>query len=161
MEREGISLVAIHGVHFGPFTRLFSPDCLPKRCAIVADADLGLDAVPQGDDPVTNPNLVSLHGPYVRSFVGATTFEREITLHGNLAMLVQTAFELGAPRLQADLGGQMMAGGTMPEALKDKVLRTAKRFGKARFAQTATRHIELAQELPQYIREAIAWLREV
>ncbi|TBY02084.1 ATP-dependent nuclease [Rhizobium laguerreae] len=161
MEREGISLVAIHGVHFRPFTRLFSPDCLPKRCAIVADADLGPNFVPQGDDPVTNPNLVSLHGPYVRSFVGATTFEREITLRGNLAMLVQTASELGAPRLQADLAAQIMTGGILPEVLKDKVLRTAQRFGKARFAQTAARHVVLAQELPHYIGEAIAWLREV
>lgn len=161
MEREGISLVAIHGVHFGPFTRLFSPDCLPKRCAVVADADLGPGFVPPGDDPVTNPNLVTLHGPYVRSFVGATTFEREITLHGNLAMLAKTALELGAPRLHDDLVRQAMLAGGPPEDLKDKVLRTAQRFGKARFAQTAARNIELAQELPPYVGEAIAWLREV
>src|ERR1700730_1149822 len=85
LEREGISLVAIHGVHFGPFTRLFSDDCLPKRCAIVADADLDVEDVPEGDDPVENPALTDLEGPYVRAFVGATTFERELTLEGNLA----------------------------------------------------------------------------
>jgi putative ATP-dependent endonuclease of OLD family len=39
LEREGITLVAVHGVHFGPFARMFSANCMPKRCAIVADAD--------------------------------------------------------------------------------------------------------------------------
>ena len=52
-------------------------------------------------------------------------------------------------------------GGPVPEELKDKVLRTAKRFGKARFAQVAARHIEKAGALPAYITDAIAWLREV
>ena len=134
LEREGISLVAIHGVHFGPFARLFSDACLPKRCAIVADADLDPDDLPDGDDPVENPDLAVLEGPYVRAFVGATTFEREITLNGNLSMLAAAAADLGASRVRADLELQGFFGGPVPEALKDKVLRTAKRFGKARFA---------------------------
>lgn len=161
LEREGISLVAIHGVHFGPFTRLFTDACLPKRCAIVADADLDADDLPDGDDPAVNPNLTALEGPYVRAFVGATTFEREITLDGNLSMLAATAAELGAPRVRGDLELQDLMGGAVPDALKDKVLRTAKRFGKARFAQIASRHVDKAGVLPAYITDAIAWLREV
>src|SRR5690606_15498849 len=39
LERAGISIVPIHGVHFGAYARLFSKIGLPKRCAIVADAD--------------------------------------------------------------------------------------------------------------------------
>jgi putative ATP-dependent endonuclease of OLD family len=161
LEREGISLVAIHGVHFGPFTRLFSDACLPKRCAIVADADLDPYDLPDGDDPAENPNLAALEGPYVRAFVGATTFEREITLDSNLSMLAATAADLGAPRVQGDLELQALMGGAVPDALKDKVLRTAKRFGKARFAQIASRHADRAGALPTYIMDAIAWLREV
>jgi putative ATP-dependent endonuclease of OLD family len=160
LEREGISLVAIHGVHFGPFSRLFSDACLPKRCAIVADADLDVGDLPDGDDPVENPNLALLEGPYVRAFVGATTFEREITLDTNLPMLAATAAALGAPRVQSDLEMQDLIGGPVPEALKDKVLRTAKRFGKARFAQVAARHVDQAGALPAYVTDAIAWLRE-
>jgi putative ATP-dependent endonuclease of OLD family len=161
LEREGISVVAIHGVHFGPFTRLFSDACLPKRCAIVADADLDVGDLPDGDDPAENPNLAALEGPYVRAFVGATTFEREITLNANLLMLAATAADLGAPRVQRDLELQDFMGGPVPEALKDRVLRTAKRFGKARFAQVASRHVGRAGALPVYITDAIAWLREV
>jgi putative ATP-dependent endonuclease of OLD family len=42
--------------------------------------------------------------------------------------------------------------------LSDKVLNTAKRFGKARFAQVLSKHINLAEEMPDYIRNAVDWL---
>lgn len=160
LEREGISVVAVHGVHFGPFSRLFSESCLPKKCAIVGDADYHPEIVPDGDDVPIRPNLAELVGPYVRVFVGATTFEREITLAQNLKMLIATATDLGAPRIRSDLELHSLLGGQVPEALKDKVLRTAKRFGKGRFAQVANRHIAQAGALPQYIVDAVNWLRE-
>ncbi len=40
MEREGISIISIYGVHFTSYSKLFRNGCLPKKCAIVADADL-------------------------------------------------------------------------------------------------------------------------
>jgi len=160
LEREGISVVAVHGVHFGPFSRLFSDDCLPKKCAIVGDADYQPEAVPDGDDVPIRPNLADLLGQYVRVFVGATTFEREITLHQNLGMLIATAADLGAPRIRNDLETLNIPGGAVSEAVKDKVLRTAKRFGKGRFAQVANRHVAQAGALPQYIIDAVNWLRE-
>lgn len=75
LEREGISLVAIHGVHFGAFARLFSDTCLPKRCAIVADADLDLSDLPDdaNEDAPVKPDLTALEGPYVKVFLGPTT----------------------------------------------------------------------------------------
>lgn len=159
LEREGISVVAVHGVHFGPFSRLFAEGCLPKKCAIVGDADQP-EAVPEGDDVPIRPNLAELVGPFVRVYVGATTFEREITLEQNLGMLIATAVDLGAPRIRGDLETQQLLAGPVAEALKDKVLRTAKRFGKGRFAQVANRHVAQAGALPQYIIDAVNWLRE-
>jgi putative ATP-dependent endonuclease of the OLD family len=44
------------------------------------------------------------------------------------------------------------------EGLKKNVLSTAKRFGKARFAQIAARHADEAKELPDYIADAVKWL---
>ena len=163
LEREGISVVAIHGVHFGAFARLFSDTCLPKRCAIVADADLKLSdlADDADEDAPAKPDLTALEGPYVKVFLGATTFEREISEDGNLAMLAKTAGDLGAPKIKNALELHDVIGGPVDAVLKDKVLRTAKRFGKARFAQVAARHIADASVLPNYIREAIEWLREV
>ncbi|WP_426030917.1 ATP-dependent nuclease [Caulobacter sp. DWP3-1-3b2] len=160
LEREGISVIAIHGTHFGAFSRLFSATCLPKKCAIVGDADIPPADVVPGDDVPVQENLATLEGPFVRAFVGATTFEREITLPGNLTMLWYAAQELHAPSLQASLGAQIPLGGVIPEALKAQVLRTAKRFGKARFAQVAAGHAQHAGELPIYIANAIEWLRQ-
>jgi putative ATP-dependent endonuclease of the OLD family len=162
LEREGISVVAIYGVHFGAFSRLFAETCLPKRCAIVADADLDPGKLPaeEDDDAPIKPDLTALEGMFVRTFLGPTTFEREITEDGNLQMLAKAASDLGAPKIQGDLEWQYALGGAVPEDIKDKVLRTAKRFGKARFAQVAARHIDDAAFLPPYIRDAIEWLLE-
>lgn len=160
LEREGISLVAIHGVHFAPFARLFSEDCLPKRCAIVADADQDVGfAMPDDDVPMIAPHAM-LRGPYVEVFLGLTTFERELATDGNLPMLRAVAEQLGAPRLMQALDAHVLLGlGPMPDELKNKVLRTARRFGKGRFAQVAARNVALAREVPAYIANAIHWLR--
>jgi putative ATP-dependent endonuclease of OLD family len=121
----------------------------------VADADLSPQDVPGADEDLpTKETLNELEGPYVKVFLGATTFEREITLTGNLGMLAMAAADLGAPKLKAALELQII-----DDNLKDRVLRTAKRFGKARFAQVASRHVEGATALPKYIRQAIEWLR--
>lgn len=42
--------------------------------------------------------------------------------------------------------------------LRDSVLNTAKRFGKARFAQIASRHVDVATNIPKYIADAAEWL---
>ena len=150
--------LAVHGTHFGAFARLFAEGGLPKRCAIVADADLPED-VEEGQDVPPPANLQNLVGPYVRAFVGATTFERELTSPENLPMLAAAAQDLGAVRTRAALTDWIPALRPI-EDLKDQVLRTATRFGKARFAQVVTRHINQAGAVPQYIRDALDWLRE-
>jgi putative ATP-dependent endonuclease of OLD family len=160
LEREGITLVAVHGVHFDPFSKLFAANCLPKRCAIVADADLSLDESDSDEDAPAKPNLVALEGTYVKTFLGSTTFEREIALEANLRMLIRTAEELGAPRIKDALELQELLGGDVTDEIKDRVLRTALRFGKGRFAQVAARHVEEAGALPDYILQAVAWLRQ-
>jgi len=157
LEREGISLVAIHGTHFGPFARMFAADCMPKRCAIVADADRVPGTNEPDDDVVPPENLAALQNDFVRVFVGATTFEREITLDGNAGMLAAAARDVGAPRIRASLETAIEFG--VDEELKKKVLRTATRFGKARFAQAAARHVDQAGRLPPYIEQAVNWLR--
>jgi len=170
LEREGISVVAIYGVHFKPYSKLFCANCLPKKCAIVADADLTpSDAVDDGGEPPEKPELSELEGPFVKVFLGATTFEREITLANNLDFLAATATELGAPRIAAALSAASLADlmGEQTEqekaaimvGLANGVLSTAKRFGKARFAQVAARNIKKSCELPPYVTQAIDWLR--
>jgi putative ATP-dependent endonuclease of OLD family len=162
LEREGISLVAIHGVHFAAYAKLFSEHGLPKRCAIVADADLDPGKVIGADpeDVPVKPDLAAIEGTFVKAFLGPTTFERELTIEGNLAMLAKAAADVGAPRIAKELGLADILGGATDDAIKDKVLRTALRFGKARFAQLAARHAAEASALPPYVKSAVEWLLE-
>ena len=120
-------------------------------------ADTGVEAE-DGDDVPVRPNLAALESAYVKVFLGATTFEREITTDGNSMMLAKSARALGAPRIARRLDAADLTG--VDNELKNAVLRTAKRFGKGRFAQVAARHVSHATEVPEYVIQAIQWLRE-
>lgn len=170
LERLGISVIAIHGVHFDVYAKLFRQGSLEKKCAIVADADL-VPSDADGFDPQTDASdLVALEGAFVSAFAGATTFERELVSVGRLPMLIETVRALGAPQILAQLesGLVTLEAGEMDMAeeialrveLGQITLNTAKRYGKARFAQVAARYAHLAADLPAYIDEAYQWLTE-
>lgn len=171
LERTGISVIAIYGVHFDVYSKLFREDDLEKRCAIVADADLQpSDGGEEFDVALDAPNLAKLNGPFVKVFAGATTFERELVSSDTLPMLIAAAKDLGAKQTAAKLQDAYDAlmdpidgpddEDELIEEMKDLVLKTAKRFGKARFAQVAARHANLCSTMPAYISDAIDWLRE-
>lgn len=161
LEREGITVIAVHGTHFGSFARLFCEKCLPKYCAIVADADQPPSLLAPDDDPMLPPPpLLALRGKYVEVFAGATTFERELVMRDNLKMLNKVAEALGATKLRAAIFDEELATGPITDGLKSRVLRTSIRFGKGRFAQIMARHVDQAESLPSYIQEAVTWLRK-
>ncbi len=170
LERLGISVIAIHGVHFDVYAKLFRQGSLEKKCAIVADADM-VPSDADGFDPETDaPDLVALEGAFVSAFAGATTFERELVSVGRLPMLIETVRALGAPQILAQLESGLVnlqvGGMSMAEEIALRVelgqitLNTARRYGKARFAQVAARYAHLAADLPEYIDEAYQWLTE-
>jgi len=169
LEREGISMVAIYGVHFDVYAKLFRAGALEKKCAIVADADLApSDASEEFDIAIDAPNLDALRGDFVEVFAGATTFERELVSAGTLPMLIEATRSLGAPNITAQLenGYARLVFEDLNAAeqqallteLGTLVLNTAKRFGKARFAQVASRHANRCTTIPQYIQDALDWL---
>jgi putative ATP-dependent endonuclease of OLD family len=166
LDEEGIAVVPIFGTHFGAYAKLFGPGGIQKKCAILADGDLApSDAIPDapgGEDTPPLPNdLSGLNGQYVRVFQCTTTFERELTMPGTLEMFERAASEIGAPRASTKLQRARTGRGAQAvtlDAAAGTVLSTAKRFGKARFAQLASKHIGLATEAPQYLRDALAWL---
>lgn len=170
LERVGISVIAIHGVHFDVYAKLFCTGSLEKKCAIVADADLTPSDAPDFDPVFDSPNLMALEGGFVNVFLGATTFERELLSVGRLPMLIEAVRALGAPQILATLetGLARLEGGALGfeeqvrlrVELGTLVLSTAKRFGKARFAQVAARFADRASDLPEYIDQAYAWLIE-
>jgi putative ATP-dependent endonuclease of OLD family len=172
LDREGISVIPIYGIHFDVYAKLFAAGSLPKKCAIVTDGDLQpSDATPgiAGEDDLPGPiELDKLKSEFVGVFKCKTTFERAITLDGTLEMLACSAEEIGAPNVAKRLrkGMVTLASGKLDDSkcaelrksLRDVVLNTAKRFGKARFAQIASKHVDKATNLPKYLADALNWL---
>ena len=87
LDRDGISIVPIYGVHFDVYAKLFLGQALPKKCAIITDGDLKpSDADPElegEDDLPPPPDLEALQNDYVRVFACSTTFERALVFKGN------------------------------------------------------------------------------
>jgi len=171
LERSGISVVAIHGVHFDVYTKLFRAGSLEKKCAIVADADLTPSDADDTFDMATNaPDLNALQGDFVKAFAGATTFEIELVSTASLPMFIETTRSLGAPQITTQLETGLanlqdpaldaQGRAALRMELGQTVLRSAKRFGKARFAQVAARHASRCTALPDYIDSAVNWLLE-
>lgn len=173
LDRHGISVIPIYGVHFDLYAKLFGSKGLPKKCAIVADGDLlpddGNPNLEGEDDLPEPPDLDELQSDHVHVFKCSTTFERALTMGATLEMLACTADDLGAPKVAKKLRGGLakFPATSTPEErkaildpLRQTVLNTAIRFGKARFAQVAARHVDKAKSLPKYIADAIEWLEE-
>ena len=173
LDSYGISVIPIFGVHFDSYAKLFGNNGMQKKCAIIADGDLKPDDAEtqedNGDDLPEPPDLEALQNDYVKVFRCVTTFERAITIKGLLPVLQEGAKECGAKTIAKQLGEgykklkddelESKSKEKIVRDLKDKVLNTAKRVGKARFAQTASKHIELAEKsMPKYIKNAINWL---
>ncbi len=183
LDRAGISVVPIYGVHFKAYAKLFGKDALSKKCAIVADGDLtpddaDLDAGDgDGDGDKDSPTkiekseLTALENGHLKVFLCQETFEKAITYGQTLKMLASTADSLGAPNVAKKLrrGHTAWAAAATDEEkskviepLAVAVLNTAKRFGKARFAQVAALHVDKAEDdfLPSYIHDALEWLTD-
>lgn len=171
LDRHGISLVPIYGVHFEPYAKLFGPRGLLKKCAIVADLDEEHDERDDADDEdaaQAPTDLATLENAYVKVFQCSTTFERALTIPGTLHMLSFACRDCGFPRNHAAFEAArvtIQTAGISPAEiesavgpLRAKTLSSAKKAGKARFAQVAARHIAHATELPEYVRDAVNWL---
>lgn len=173
LDRDGISVIPIYGVHFDVYAKLFSEHALPKKCAIITDGDLKpSDADPElegEDDLPPPPDLEAFQNEFVRVFACKTTFERALVFEGTLEMFALAAEHIGAPNVAKrlrdgaeklndnDLGNDEKS--EILRSLRKTVLNTAKRFGKARFAQIAACHADKAEVIPKYLADAAEWLR--
>ena len=167
------TVVPIHGTHFRSYAKLFCKNGIEKKCAIVTDGDLkpsdaNPDASDEFDDEIpAKPNVIleglkKLENEYLKVFSCDTTFELELAEHPNLAMFSSAADFLGAPKTAKSLlalSGKPKLTEKERVAGANRVLATAKRFGKARFAQVVSAHIAKAGSVPEYIKAAVEWLR--
>ena len=172
LDRYGISVIPIFGDHFGSYAHLFADNGLPKKCAIITDGDQCPEDLSYSDsedslrDSESNSELDS---KYVKVFRCQTTFERAITNHDSLEMLIETLREFGAPivisecekakdmlDLQHESTTQQCEEILRP--IRKRILSQAKANGKARFAQVASKHTDGLNQLPEYIDTALEWL---
>jgi len=164
LEEHGVSFVPIYGVHFGSYLKLFVDKGIRKKCAVITDGDLKPSDA-SGIDKAEFPRIDDLkehESDLIRIFNCKTTFERAIALPNNLKVFSKAAKELGATNVSTQLNDfynrRIELTGDEREQARSKVLNTAKRFGKARFAQIASKYAVHAEVLPSYIRKAIEWV---
>lgn len=171
LDRYGVTIVPIFGVHFGVYAKLFGPTALRKKCAIVADADGHLhpsDAETPEDQALEYPPLQDLENQFVKVFQCPVTFERTLAVPGLLLPMARCAEECGHSNVAEFLknsSGQVSSVGLdaaskeeILEGCRRRILNSAKRVGKARFAQIASKYLDDATEIPAYIENAVGWL---
>lgn len=169
LQSEGIAVVAIHGTHFHSYAKLFRVGGIEKKCLIVTDADLkpsdaDSEAVAGGQGEELAQSLQALkaaENAFLKVVYCPRTFEIALATRGNLPMFSRAARHLGATGIANALEASHAKPALTAEESRDaaeKVLRTALRIGKARFAQVASEYTTLATEAPAYISEGMTWL---
>jgi putative ATP-dependent endonuclease of OLD family len=152
LDRCGVAVVPIFGIHFGAFAKLFGPEGLRKRCAIVTDRD-EVEPPENGEPP---RGLGELENDFVKVFACDTTLERELAVEGMIPALVRTAKELRTRKLREALSAEPLD----LDEIGERILRAAKYRSKGRFAQVLSKHVQVATDIPEYIRTAISWVTE-
>ena len=171
LDRYGVTMVPIFGIHFSAYAKLFGPSAMRKKCAIVSDADGHLhpsDADIPEDEPLSHPPLHELENDFLKVFQCPLTFERSLALPGLLAPMAKCAQEFGQPNIAKFLeeAAEELSGGSVDDARRGRILEecgkrilnSAKRVGKARFAQIASKYVNGGTEIPRYIEAAVRWL---
>ncbi len=157
LDREGISVIPIYGTHFAAYAPLFRDGSMKKRCAIVGDKDLKPSDAEDAPDPARVTELLALQSDTVKVFLGDTTFERELAVSGMVGPLLAAAKEFNATSLIAEAEESQQAGEPTDE-LAERILATARRVGKARFAQALSKHVGDATAMPEYVKQAVDFL---
>ena len=168
LDSYGITVIPIHGVHFSAYTKLFSSNSLKKKCAVLTDNDIDPKDLSEDIDEessIEEHGLNELENEFVKVFSCPTTFERALTIESTIEMLLNTCRELEYPQITEELGKYVgddkeEINSKILKDLRERVLNSAKRCGKARFAQIASKHITSTTGTPQYILDAIHWLLE-
>lgn len=172
LDRHGISVVPIFGKHFKTYAKLFGPDVLRKKCAVITDGDLSIEDCVDGtleDDAIEVEDDEYGSNDFLQVYKCPVTFERAITVVGTLPMLLEAlrecgyqrstvAFEAAINDLLFETDQEVVQGILMP--LRGRTLKCADRCGKSRFAQINSKYADQATALPTYIRQAVEWIVE-
>jgi putative ATP-dependent endonuclease of OLD family len=169
LDRHGVAVVPIFGRHFKVYSKLFGPNAIRKKCVIISDGDqepVDVSEDLEEDEAIAPFSVDVIENEFVQVYECSVTFERALVNPGTVPMLLAAAKECGYEEAIATLetavmtiasGDQDTIRGTLPE-IRDLSLAMAKRCGKGRFAQIASKHANEATALPAYIADAVKWL---
>lgn len=169
LDRHGITVIPIFGTHFDVYAKLFGPGVLRKKCVVICDGDRAPEDVSaelDEDDAVADNSFRELENEFVRVCQCPVTFERAATIWGTLRMFELALQECKYPKAARAVREARRCGPKGSEwptkimLARTKVLKSAERCGKARFAQIASRYAGEAKRVPSYIRAAVEWLLE-
>lgn len=167
LESHGISVIPIYGTHFDVYAKLFSEGRINKKCLIITDDDNCIDDLDEDSNEqvaITDHKLTDIETDLVQVYSCLTTFERACTIPEMLPVFKLTAQECGYPSLVKLISSAIESGDELANeqllVLREKILKSAIRCGKARFAQIASKHVGSASGIPEYISDAIDWLLE-
>jgi putative ATP-dependent endonuclease of OLD family len=161
----GVAVINVGGVAFGPFVKLFGPEKLPYRCAVISDSDPPAteedEAGRAEEDPAlsaTAQRLVGQENENVRVFLSQRTLEWDLAQTGNWEALI-AALKRVRPRVARRLEEEH--ADSTPEQRADVLLAAVEKH-KGRFAQALLTELREGRqlEIPTYLRDAIDWLTE-
>jgi putative ATP-dependent endonuclease of OLD family len=170
LAKAGVSVINIGGLAFKPFAKLFHPDRLPYRCAIVSDGDRlrppvddATAAPPQGVEEPAEPALshtaqilLELKNANLQVYLSDQTFEWDLVRYGNWEACLQ-ALELLKPRVAAELRSEHAE--SRPDVQAWELLGAVKK-DKGLFAQALTQIVAdgVTLTVPPYLKDALWWV---
>jgi putative ATP-dependent endonuclease of OLD family len=165
LAEAGVAVINVGGVAFGPFVKLFGPDKLPYRCAVISDSDP--PATEEDEEgrteedaalSATAQRLLGQANENVRIFLSKRTLEWDIVQAGNWDLVI-AALRRVRPRVARRLGEEHAS--SSQEGRADALLEAVKDH-KGRFAQALLAEMRDGGELevPIYLREALEWLTQ-
>lgn len=181
LDELGISVCAVHGTDFAPYTKLLGPEGFDVPRVVVTDGD----ADPQGRRERVHTGLkrarrliAGLPGGLVQRaldaedwdqarsrlasrgvFVGQHTLEVDM-LPAAAGAMQATMAELGASdQVQARFTAAIAAAPAGSPADRAKLIGYIERYGKGRFAQRLAGHLDDV-DAPEYVEQALTALRD-
>jgi putative ATP-dependent endonuclease of OLD family len=161
----GVAVINVGGVAFGPFVKLFGPEKLPYRCAVISDSDPPTSEEDEAGRPEEDPalsataqRLLGEQNENVRIFLSQRTLEWDLTNAGNWEVVI-AALARVRPRVARRLEQEQAE--SAPDVRSDALLGAVEGH-KGRFAQALLGELREGRqlEIPPYLREAIEWLTE-
>jgi putative ATP-dependent endonuclease of OLD family len=162
---SGVAVINVGGVAFGPFVKLFGPDKLPYRCAVISDSDPPASEEDEAGRPEEDPalsataqRLLDQQNENVRIFLSQRTLEWDLTHAGNWEAVI-AALARVRPRVARRLEEEQAE--SAPNVRADALLGAVEGH-KGRFAQALLGELRDGRqlEIPPYLRDAIEWLTE-